>query len=360
MMEHARLQRLEEELDAIEVAPTGLLADGHELPAQRDRQLAVERSAGARPAALQQALDPRVHLPAAPAASQDVRHRVTPRVYCTPSEQEALRCERYALTRLPCASELLGAPSICPPDGALSSDDVARVLAEPADSQIRVLVWLLERRPRGFAALLDALAVEDVAQFDLASALRRAEEDELDCAQRQTLAQFFEATGGDAWSSSEGWRAPLVELGAWRGVQLVAGHVVQLKLPGARLEGELPACIAQLPALEELQLADNGLCGPIPRAIGELTRLKSLMLSNNALSGAIPSSFGLLRELEFCSLRDNCISGTVPDSIRGCSCLAELYLHNNRLERVDECIAMLKATFGEELLFRVWPQQQQK
>jgi len=359
-MESERLQLLEDELDAIEVSSGRLLADGYELPAQRDRQLATERSAGARPPALRDALDPRVHLPAAPLPPGKGRARAPPPVRCTPSEQAALRCERHALARLPCGSELVGAPSLCPPDGALSAADVARVLAEPRDSQIRVLVWLLERREGGFGALLEALREEDVAQFDLAVNLRQAEQDALSSVQRQTLADFHEATGGEGWSGGGGgagsWRSPLASLASWSGVRLVAGHVVQLKLPGSGLDGALPACIAQLRALEELQLSDNRLRGPIPAEISELRRLKNLVLSNNLLSGPIPASFGLLQQLEFCSLRDNRLSGAVPDSIRGCACLAELYLHNNRLERVDECIAMLKRAFGDELLFRVWPQ----
>jgi hypothetical protein len=360
-MESERLQLLEDELDAIEVSSGRLLADGYELSAQRDRQLATERSAGARPPALRDALDPRVHLPAAALSPGKGRARAPPPVRCTPSEQAALRCERHALARLPCGAELVGAPSLCPPGGALSAADVAQVLAEPRGSQIRVLAWLLERREGGFGALLGALREEDVAQFDLAANLQQAERDALSSAQRQTLADFHEATGGEGWSGgggggAGGWRSPLASLASWRGVRLVAGHVVQLKLPGSGLDGALPACIAQLRALEELQLSDNRLRGPIPAEISELRRLKNLVLSNNLLSGPIPSSVGRLQQLEFCSLRDNRLSGTVPDSIRGCACLAELYLHNNRLERVDECIAMLKQAFGDELLFRVWPQ----
>jgi hypothetical protein len=43
----------------------------------------------------------------------------------------------------------------------------------------------------------------------------------------------------------------------------------------------------------------------------------------------------------------------VPDSVRGCVALEELYLHGNRLVRTEECTEVLKAAFGEQLLFRL-------
>ncbi|MDE0472927.1 MAG: leucine-rich repeat domain-containing protein [Gammaproteobacteria bacterium] len=94
---------------------------------------------------------------------------------------------------------------------------------------------------------------------------------------RAALIAFFEATGGDGWTRSEGWRGDGA-LAEWHGVVADSlGHV------------------------RTLDLAGNGLAGRLPAALGQLTRLNTLRLDGNSLSGQLPATLSELpvRELRY-------------------------------------------------------------
>ncbi|ERN15227.1 hypothetical protein AMTR_s00056p00190910 [Amborella trichopoda] len=65
-------------------------------------------------------------------------------------------------------------------------------------------------------------------------------------------------------------------------------RVISLDLSASRLEGEIPASIADLSVLESLNFSNNKLTGTIPESLADLTELKSLDLSQNNLSGQVP------------------------------------------------------------------------
>ncbi|URE46994.1 STYKc [Musa troglodytarum] len=56
------------------------------------------------------------------------------------------------------------------------------------------------------------------------------------------------------------------------------------------LNGAIPNALANLKALNHLDLSKNDLTGPIPPSLEELTSLNVLILSNNRLNGPIPAS----------------------------------------------------------------------
>jgi len=92
-------------------------------------------------------------------------------------------------------------------------------------------------------------------------------------AERQTLTEFFAATGGARWTNHDGWgtSTPVCN---WYGVfcdfvdgdpdrQFVAG----LSLAVNNLEGEMPASLGNLPRLRSLDVSSNRLSGTVPEPL---------------------------------------------------------------------------------------------
>ncbi|KAI9176836.1 hypothetical protein LWI28_007675 [Acer negundo] len=76
--------------------------------------------------------------------------------------------------------------------------------------------------------------------------------------------------------------------------------------------GEIPASIATLRGLRNLNLSHNNLDGYIPSSLGNLTVLESLDLSNNSLSGQIPQQLVEITSLEVFDVSHNHLTGPVP------------------------------------------------
>ncbi|KAG2426244.1 hypothetical protein HXX76_013002 [Chlamydomonas incerta] len=125
----------------------------------------------------------------------------------------------------------------------------------------------------------------------------------------------------------------------------------RLDLTDARLS-ELPAEVAELTELEELQLSGNcltrlpdfisrltalrrlGLAGnlltELPPGLGALTALEGLWLHGNLLT-SLPPQLGQLGALRALSLAGNCISQLPPGCLSGLTSLTDLTLAGNRL-----------------------------
>ena len=87
---------------------------------------------------------------------------------------------------------------------------------------------------------------------------------------RTGLIAFFEATGGDGWTRSDGWPGEGA-LAEWHGVVTDSrGHVRALDLNGNGLAGRLPSTLGQLGRLSTLRIEDNSLAGQLPTALAEL------------------------------------------------------------------------------------------
>ena len=120
-----------------------------------------------------------------------------------------------------------------------------------------------------------------------------------DCAvgqvERLALASLHDLTDGPSWVNRTAWGTDAPP-GDWHGLATEGGRVVEVALPANGLSGSLPAEIANLTELTELDLTDNDLSGAFPGAIAELQELAGLRVSRNAgLEGALPFD---LRHLE--------------------------------------------------------------
>uniref|UniRef100_A0A0E0P662 Uncharacterized protein n=1 Tax=Oryza rufipogon TaxID=4529 RepID=A0A0E0P662_ORYRU len=82
-------------------------------------------------------------------------------------------------------------------------------------------------------------------------------------------------------------------------------------------------------ALQILNLAQNNLSGSIPPSLG-----KRFSMSNNKIEGFIPASLANASKLQWISLNNNKLVGTVP-SLGSLSNLYILVLGNNYLESKD-------------------------
>lgn len=148
-------------------------------------------------------------------------------------------------------------------------------------------------------------------------------------ANRQTLINFYNQTGGAAWTNTWDLNRPMSE---WYGVTLnIEGCVEKIELAGNNLSGTLPDL--NLSGLIELVLASNSLSGSLPN-FTNLPALQVLDVSRNQLSGTIPNvnlpnlhilflwdndftgsvpNFSSLPNLEILQLGANNLAGTIPD-----------------------------------------------
>lgn len=108
--------------------------------------------------------------------------------------------------------------------------------------------------------------------------------------------------------------------------------LTQLLLFGnPNLVSPLPESLANLTALEYLNLNDNGLSGSIPGFLGSLTQLKRLYLEENDFSGEIPAELGQLTNLEDLEVNGNQLTGELPASLGNLTSLKELEIFNNQI-----------------------------
>ncbi len=132
---------------------------------------------------------------------------------------------------------------------------------------------------------------------------------------RAALVALYDATGGDSWTDSAGWKSD-EPLGNWHGVTTNSdGRVTSLIVANNNLTGELPAELGNLSELTELAFYDNQLTGSIPPELGNLGELVTLNLRNNDLTGLIPAELGKLNKLDGLHLNKNKLYGTVPSEL---------------------------------------------
>ncbi|MCY4601784.1 MAG: cadherin domain-containing protein, partial [Acidobacteria bacterium] len=94
------------------------------------------------------------------------------------------------------------------------------------------------------------------------------------------------------------------DLADWEGVGVYEDQIEQLDLSHKGLKGTLPPALAQLSALQSLDLSGNMLTGSIPD-LSALATLQKLTLGRNKLTGSIPSTLGALVNLVELRLNDN-------------------------------------------------------
>ncbi|GMP92926.1 hypothetical protein CsSME_00042965 [Camellia sinensis var. sinensis] len=110
------------------------------------------------------------------------------------------------------------------------------------------------------------------------------------------------------------------------------GRVIEIKVRYQNLQGgSLPSSLANLTALQTLDVASNDLSGPLPSLHG-MNSLQNLLLSNNSFS-FIPSNFFLgMTTLENVCLDNISFSDwPIPDSLRSASTLKVFSANNSNI-----------------------------
>ena len=145
------------------------------------------------------------------------------------------------------------------------------------------------------------------------------------------LATLYSATSGDNWRDSTNWLSEQ-PLQYWKGVHInEEGRIVELRLGGNNLSGQIPSELGNLSNLEHLSIQYNQLTGSIPSQLSNLSELTSLSLNGNRLTGAIPPELGGLNNLQILLLDYNELTGSIPSELGNLSELVVLRLNNNQL-----------------------------
>lgn len=131
------------------------------------------------------------------------------------------------------------------------------------------------------------------------------------------------AVGSDPSGVLNSWQPECNPCGlpGWAGISCAGGRVVGVSLTGANLTGLSLAPLAQLTALESVQLSGNTVAhgGPLPASWAGLPALRSLACAYCGLAGPLPAAWGALRALEEISLQGNALTGPVPGAWSGMS-----------------------------------------
>lgn len=178
-------------------------------------------------------------------------------------------------------------------------------------------------------ALLAAFAL--LAFFSLPGGKAYAE---ISQEEKDALANFYSATGGDNWYQNTNWNNDAVDECDWYGIvcNVASEHITTISLPSNNLSGVLPESIGNFSWLEELDLNRNNLEGAIPESIGNLTNLQTLELQLNDLDGSLPTTIGGLTSLIKLNISDNWLTGSIPLEIGNLTNLEYLNLGRNFIE----------------------------
>ena len=113
------------------------------------------------------------------------------------------------------------------------------------------------------------------------------------------------------------WSTRLL-MAEWEGIILSEDgtRIIAVDLEETGLNGEIPASLGNLSALQSLNLRSNQLTGEIPRQLGSLENLETLSLAGNRLTGEIPEELGNLEMLSSLHLSGNRLTGCINPSLK--------------------------------------------
>lgn len=117
---------------------------------------------------------------------------------------------------------------------------------------------------------------------------------------------------------------------SWEGVKCALGRVVELRMPGMGLRGELPAgVIGNFTGLQTLSLRFNSLSGSLPPDLAGLSSLQNIYLQGNKFSGQLPDFLFSMQSLVRLNLALNEFDGVISTRFNNLSRLTVLYLEQN-------------------------------
>lgn len=141
--------------------------------------------------------------------------------------------------------------------------------------------------------------------------------------EKQALIDLFNSTNGAKWRGGVKWdlTAPVDQ---WKGVKIKDGHVSELDLHSANLQGKIPASIGALTELVKIRLDNNLLEGPLPKELFQFSKLEELWLTNQrtqaeegkereyTLTGGLPAIIDMPK-LKILELSDTGITGPLSE-----------------------------------------------
>ena len=159
-------------------------------------------------------------------------------------------------------------------------------------------------------------SLSNVKSFDF----RNYEYDEKEV--REALIEFYQKMDGDNWPRHDNWCSdkPIWE---WYGINGVeepsykVPWVEDLWLNCAPIykeeSGELPDCIQRMGPIKQLALPLAGLTGEIPAFLANIYSLINIQFNCNKLTGTIPAGIGKLPNLSTFSVENNYLNGPLPE-----------------------------------------------
>lgn len=102
-----------------------------------------------------------------------------------------------------------------------------------------------------------------------------------------------------------------------------------LDISGNAFYGRIPRSLFTIPSLKTLILTSNSFTGPVPMLVTKSSSLQKLDLSHNLLTGSVPRFLGSLSSLTTLDLSYNRLTGNIPDSLP--PNLVELALRGNSI-----------------------------
>jgi serine/threonine protein kinase/Leucine-rich repeat (LRR) protein len=105
-------------------------------------------------------------------------------------------------------------------------------------------------------------------------------------------------------------------------------HITHLKVYAMDITGQIPAELANLTYLSDLNLRQNYLTGPLPAFLGNLTQMQYLSVGINNLSGRVPKELGNLQSLISLSFSSNNFNGILPAELGNLTVLQQLYINS--------------------------------
>jgi hypothetical protein len=130
------------------------------------------------------------------------------------------------------------------------------------------------------------------------------------------LDKFFEALGGSGWVNSTNWGTN-ASVCDWSGIGCDGdGNVVSIELVSNNLVGQIPDEIANLTTLQVLDLSANPrVDGPVPASMAQLTALRELRLLGCNISSFPWQQISTLPNLTVIDLSENAYLQEVPDGL---------------------------------------------